>query len=243
MSDFPSIHSKTFEKYRNSIISTGESILNRPSMDIDISDYANLVDKDGFTKIGGILFQFKKSTIKASKVENAVTTKDIENLKKALKSDSNVKIITANKASNKSSKIMQNGVESTEGGYGGYLVRGTVEYSDSYTFGNSSSPGAVYVSFFGLDIWLVPSVHFHTNMCVLKPSFWGWTLTGADGMNVYINSNLNINNPFGTTDNDGNFSKDSYKEGYVSDIHIINAGFYLTFYGNSIFTCSIFKYL
>ena len=237
ISDFPNKHSAAFYKYRNSITSTGENILDSPSMDIDISDYANFVDKDGFTKIGSILFQFKKSIIKASQIDNVVTLNDVEMTTRALKSDSRTKIISASKSSNKSSKVLQNGVASTEGGAGGFLVRGIVEYSDSFSFASYDEPGAIYIPS-PLNFWVVPTIHYRTNMCVLEPSFWGWSLTGASGKPVAITSNLGILNPFGQTDNDGNCTKDSYaRNRYVANGGFINASFYLHNY----FTCTIFQ--
>jgi hypothetical protein len=236
VSDFPNVHSEAYEKNINSITSTGNNILDTPSINIDVSDYANLVDKDGFAKIGSNLFQFKKSIIKASKIENDITPNDVEMMTRALKSDSKIKVISASSSSNKSSKVLQNGVKSTEGGAGGYLVRGIVEYSDSFSFASSDQPGAIYIPTF--NFWVVPTIHYRTNMCVLEPSFWGWSLTGASGKPVAITSNLNIQNPFGQTDNDGNCTKDSYAQNrYVANGGLINASFYLHGY----FTCTIFQ--
>ena len=240
---FPEIHSESFKKFKSSIISTGDKIIDTPLMDINSTDYATVVDKDGFVRIGGALFQFKKNTIKATKVKGEVEIEDLEVTNKILKSNSETKVITVKNISNKNSKILQNGTESCYGGYNRYIVSGIVDYSDSYVIVPANTSGAIEINFFGLfSFWVVPGIHYHSTMHVSYVNLLG-TIVNESNCPVYMDGTAITNGSvYGNTNEDGVFSHDSFDTYTVADLHIINTGFNI--YDNYQYwrVASIFKY-
>lgn len=255
-SDFPNTHSNSFKKYSNSLVSTGESIIDIPLMNINIVDYANVVNKDGFVRIKGVLFQFKKDIIKIGEVKGEVSINDLDDIGNASKNESRIQVLASNRQSNKQARILQNGSKSCIGGLGRNLAIGIVDYSDTFIVASEGDPGAFAYTLpwlSGFSIWLVPAISYQNRMNVVYLSWWGGGFYPESNCKVAIAGTstgvFGGSNTFGTTNGDGNFSISHYvRNASVANLNIINTGFYI-FRGENNnpndypLICSIFEYL
>jgi hypothetical protein len=251
MSDFPNVHSKAFDIYKSSLISTGENILNTPLMNVGIGDYSNLINKDGFVKIGEALFEFKKGVIKASKISGIISETDLNAIKNTTNSNTLIKVFSAS-PTNKSAKVAQSGHQNVSNSYGGYIVSGDVYYSDQYIFGSPNDIGAVYLDLGFFGFWLTPVVSIDQSMQVLTPSWYGWGISAEANCSVGMRSNFLPSSygllATGFTNNDGIYSISYYWQGNgnssatVSNMTILNAGFYIGPYPYTLI-CSMIRYI
>ncbi len=245
-SDFPAIHSESFEKYKNSIVSTGERIINTPSMDIGFSEYATIVDKDGYVKIGKGLFQFEKGLIKVSNIVGEVKSTDLDIINQARKSTSNVKIIASNTNSSNTKISSFNGsLFSPPAALGSRLIFGRVDYQDTFKVADPSEPGAFFVNFLGLSFWFAPIVSTKTSMVVHR-SYWYAGPAPESNCPVSLEGNIiTTGYQYGQTNSAGIFEHDSFVYGSGSfALPIVNVGFRLpNSTGGYSQVTSIFQYL
>jgi hypothetical protein len=208
--DFPIKHSDSFEQYKNSIVSTGNRISDSPIMDIGIIEYATVVNKDGFVRIGKALFQFEKNTTKISKIEDIEVLNDLEVINQTKKSTSEIKILT-HEYSSKNLKVSQSGTERGAGMYGNKVALCQIDYSNGLRLGipNDPTPGAYPISVFGAYYWVIPTHSRTCWMAVHSQSFWGWS--AATNCQVLTSGNISV--IFGRTNNNGEFSTSYTRDG------------------------------
>ena len=219
---FPNVHSVMFESCSNSIISTGEKIIDIPQANIGITEYAGLVNKDGLVRISNGLFQFKKGVIKMMKIDENTNANDISSFLVTERSNEKIKILDS-RPKNKNAKVAQNGSGGTMNLVQGYLVTSWVEYSDQLVIANSGDPGAFNISFLGFNLWVAPVVVCTASMHVNNNKFW---YHSEGDCPVYISGTANGG---GRTNNDGNFqvSNTYYGISVANGLYSVREAYYI----------------